>query len=107
MSLDPRNLSFGALAAENDIHRGLRDYFIESSSYQRLRDGERIVALGNRGSGKTAIFKIIAAHLREHRRPVIELAPEDFSYELLSRTMTPQERGAWAKQGAYAAAWKH
>ncbi len=107
MKLDPRELSFGALAAENDIQRGLKDYFVESPSYQRLRDGERIVALGNRGSGKTAIFKMLAARLREHRRAVIELAPEDFSYELLSRTMTPEDRGAWAKQGAYAAAWKY
>ncbi|MGE0453496.1 MAG: hypothetical protein AB7O37_00020 [Vicinamibacteria bacterium] len=110
MILDPTRLSFGALAAENDIQRGLKDYFIESPSYQRLRDGERIVALGNRGSGKTAIFKMIADHLRGHRTKkarVIELAPEDFSYELLSRTMTPEDRGAWAKQGAYAAAWKY
>ncbi len=106
MAFDPTRLSFGALAAENDIQVGLKEYFVESPSYQRLRSGNRIVALGNRGSGKTAIFKILATHLREHRKPVLELAPEDFSYELLTRTMTREEQGAWAKQGAYAAAWK-
>jgi hypothetical protein len=38
---------------------------------------------------------------------VIELSPEDYSYELFSSTMTPESSGAWAKLGAYAVAWKY
>ena len=38
---------------------------------------------------------------------VIELAPDDYSYEMLRRTMQSEEEGSWAKYGAYAAAWKY
>ena len=38
---------------------------------------------------------------------MIELSPEDYSYELLTQTMASQARGSWAKHGAYAAAWKY
>ncbi|TDD90740.1 hypothetical protein E1293_02955 [Actinomadura darangshiensis] len=38
---------------------------------------------------------------------VIELSPDDYSYELLSSTMEAENAGSWAKQGAYAAAWKY
>ena len=51
-------IDFGALAAERDS--ALRTYFVESDSFMRLRDGHRAVVLGNRGSGKSAIFKMIA-----------------------------------------------
>lgn len=37
---------------------------------------------------------------------VIPLSPDDYSYELLQQSMLAEERGSWAKQGAYAAAWK-
>ena len=50
---------------------------------------------------------MIAEHERGKRSFVIELAPEDYSYELLSQTLLPEMKGSWAKQGAYAAAWKH
>ena len=36
----------------------------------------------------------------------MELAPEDYSYELLQQSLLTEERGSWKKQGAYAAAWK-
>lgn len=103
--LNLERLDFGALAAERD--KGLQDYFIESESYRRILDGDRSVILGNRGSGKTAIFKMVAEAERSRGARVVELAPEDYSYELLNQTMEAQSRGSWAKQGAYAAAWKY
>lgn len=105
--LDPKSLKFGALAAERDIAEGLKHYFLESEAFKALRDGKKTVALGNRGSGKSAIFKMIAEYERSRSSVVIELTPEDYSYELLAKTMLPEERGSWAKQGAYLAAWKH
>jgi hypothetical protein len=107
VNIDPRAVNFGALAAERDVSEGLAQYFVQSESFRRLRDGKKSVALGNRGAGKTAIFKMIAEYERTRRSFVIELAPEDYSYELLSQTLVPEVKGAWAKQGAYAAAWKH
>ena len=106
MTLSPQELSFGALAAERETE-ALRTYFVESDAFRNLRDGKRSVALGNRGSGKSAIFKMIADSERAKNATVIELTPEDYSYELLSRAMLPEHRGAWAKHGAYAAAWKY
>lgn len=105
VSIDLRSLSFGALAAERDD--ALRDYFVESESFKRLRDGTRTVVLGNRGSGKTAIFRMIAEEARAKHAIVIPLAPEDYSYELLQRTLAAEKAGAWAKHGAYSAAWKY
>jgi hypothetical protein len=99
------HIDFGALAAERDS--ALRTYFVESASFFRLRDGERRVVLGNRGSGKSAIFKMIADQARSNKSLVIELTPEDYSYELLKQTVVRENEGAWAKQGAYAAAWKY
>ena len=99
------DINFGALAAERD--EGLQNYFVESESYRRLRDGERSVVLGNRGSGKSAIFRMIASHEQQKHSVVIQLAPEDYSYELLQQTLAAENAGAWAKQGAYAAAWKY
>lgn len=104
--VDPARLSFGELAAERDVDAGLREYFLESESFRRLVEHEKSVALGNRGAGKSAIFKMIAERERHQGSAVIELAPDDYSYELLSETMLPEDKGAWAKQGAYAAAWK-
>lgn len=38
---------------------------------------------------------------------VLELAPEDYSYEMLSQAMAAESAGSWAKLGAYAVAWKY
>lgn len=100
------NLNFGAPAAERDISRGLRDYFVESETFRRVEGRQKFIILGNRGSGKSAIFQIVAERERARGTLVIDLAPEDYSYEMLSSVMKQEKQGSWAKQGAYAAAWK-
>lgn len=105
--IDLKSLTFGALAAEREDVTALESYFVESESFRRLRDGQKTVALGNRGSGKSAIFRMIANHERRRGASVIEMAPEDYSYELLSETMAKESEGSWKKHGAYAAAWKY
>jgi hypothetical protein len=110
LSLPPkvmRGLDFGAPAAERDMGRGLEKYFVESAAFDRVRSGAKTIILGNRGSGKSAIFKVLASRERAAGSHVIELAPEDYSYELLSATMATADAGSWAKHGAYAAAWKY
>jgi hypothetical protein len=106
----PNSLSmvdFGAPAAERDIERGLEEYFVESEAYNRVRSGAKRILIGGRGIGKSAIFQILARRERDAGSFVIELAPEDYSYELLTQTMASQSGGSWAKHGAYAAAWKY
>lgn len=102
-----RSLDFGAPAAERDIGCGLATYFVESAAYQRVRTGAKTIILGNRGSGKSAIFKVLAVREQSAGSHVIELSPEDYSYELLGSTMAAASAGSWAKHGAYAAAWKY
>ena len=105
--MDLKRLDFGAPAAERDFTHGLKRYFLESASYQRFQEGGKTVLIGNRGAGKSAIFKMLAENYKMRGAYVIELTPEDYSYEMLSRTLTKEAQGAWAKHGAYAAAWKY
>jgi hypothetical protein len=110
VSLPQESLSkvdFGAPAAERDIEQGLDDYFVESEAYSRVKAGAKRILIGGRGIGKSALFQVLARREREHGSYVIELSPEDYSYELLTQTMASQDRGSWAKRGAYAAAWKY
>ena len=107
MQIDLRRLSFGAPAAERDVDVGLYTYFVESENYQRLLRRDQTIVIGNRGAGKSALFKILAQRLRSAGATVIELSPENYSYELLSTALKREKEGAWAKQGAFAAAWKY
>lgn len=90
-------VDFGAPAAERDIERGLAGYFVESEAYNRVRTGAKRILIGGRGIGKSAIFQILARREREAGSFVIELTPEDYSYELLTQTMASQSGGSWAK----------
>ena len=101
-----RSVTFGAPAAERDINQGLSDYFVESAAFSRVQAGSKKIVLGNRGTGKSAIFKVVAERHRAASGIVIELAPEDYSYEMLSDVMARESEGSWAKMGAYAVAWK-
>jgi hypothetical protein len=106
--VDLAGLDLGAPAAERDILKGLEHYFVESEAFRRVSNRSKTIILGNRGSGKSAIFQMLAARAR--RAPhthVVELAPEDYSYELLRSTMIAESAGSWAKLGAYAVAWKY
>jgi hypothetical protein len=106
----PRPLSkvdFGAPAAERDIERGLDEYFVESEAYRRVKAGTKRILIGGRGIGKSALFQVLGRRERDAGSYVIELSPEDYSYELLTQTMASEARGSWAKHGAYAAAWKY
>jgi hypothetical protein len=100
-------VDFGAPAAERDIERGLDEYFVESEAYHRVKAGTKRILIGGRGIGKSALFQVLARREREAGSYVIELSPEDYSYELLTQTMASEARGSWAKHGAYAAAWKY
>lgn len=107
MVVNLHELSFGAPAAEREIDKGLVEYFVESEAYRRIASGEKTVLLGNRGAGKSAIFKVLASRERSRGAVVLELSPEDYSYEILSESLRKESEGSWAKQGAFASAWKY
>jgi hypothetical protein len=102
------HVNLGAPAAERDIQRGLVEYFVESEAYKRVAGRDKTIIIGNRGVGKSAIFQILAANAKSQKSAlVIELAPEDYSYELLRESMLTEREGSWMKHGAYAVAWKY
>lgn len=98
-------VDFGVPAAERE--QSLDRMFVELDVYQRVCSGQTRVILGNRGVGKSAILKMLARRARARQSQVIELIPEDYSYEILQSTTVRESEGAYAKQGAYAAAWKY
>lgn len=100
-----QDLTFGLPAAERD--KDLLACFVESDSYNRVANKGHNVILGNRGTGKSAIFKKIAEDWRKNKDIVISLAPEEFSYEMMGRILEAEAKGAWAKHGAYSVAWKY
>jgi hypothetical protein len=102
-----QNVNFGKLAAENEIEKGLKEYFIETGAFNRLKDKSKSILLGNRGSGKSAIIKMLAEYYKIHNTLVVELTPEDYSYEMLNKSMLSEKDGSWAKLGAYTASWKY
>lgn len=102
-----QELNFGKPAAERDLHAGLMEYFHETESYKRISKGDKTVLLGNRGSGKSAIFKVLGEQLKKEGKTVIEILPEDYSYEMLDDAILKEKEGNWIKQGSYAAAWKY
>jgi tRNA U34 5-carboxymethylaminomethyl modifying GTPase MnmE/TrmE len=62
-------LDFGTPSAERDISRGLEKCFVESPAYQRVRTGAKTILMGNRGAGKSAIFKVLAKRSRAPTPP--------------------------------------
>jgi hypothetical protein len=53
------------------------------------------------------LFRKLKQEEEKEGNLVISLAPEEFSYEILSKIMLKEHVGSWAKYGAYAAAWKY
>lgn len=107
VSVDVSEIDLGAPAAERDVLKGLEHYFLRSEAFKNMASKKKTVVLGNRGSGKSAIFQMLAADARKRKSIAIELAPEDYSYELLRTALAAESEGAWAKLGAYAVAWKY
>lgn len=103
---DFSKLTFGAPAAERDMGFGLAEYFVESDAFTRLANREKTILIGNRGTGKSAIFKILAERVKVSGSLVLELNPDNYSYEMLSTILKSEREGAWAKHGAFASAWK-
>src|SRR5688572_8847919 len=105
MALDLAHMKFGAPAAERDI--GLTDYFVESEAFHGLATRSKTIVLGNRGTGKSAIFKILAERAKKSGTIVLDLNPENYSYEMLSTVLRSESEGSWAKHGAFSSAWKY
>ena len=75
------DLSLGDPTAENEIQT-LESYFVPTAQYDSALRGEVDVAVGRKGSGKTALFSQVRSRMQKDRENiVIDLKPE--SYQLI------------------------
>ncbi len=73
-----QRLNLGSSAAENEFTE-LGEYFVETDIFRRALRGEARVALGRKGSGKTALFSQVRDKKRADRKNVIlDLRPEGY-----------------------------
>ncbi len=89
-------LDFGRLDAENDDN--LPDYFLDTGTVDLVKRGKKLI-IGRKGSGKTALFKILA---RDLDAAVVELDLDHYVWEFhrgFAETGLEAER-------AYTASWK-
>ena len=104
--LDRTRLRLGADSAEKDVEVGLMDYFCQNDAYAQVVGGHKTIIVGNRGVGKSAIFKYLAQNDRNKATTVIELSPEDYSYEILSGVLKKEHEAFFAKQSSYSVSWQ-
>lgn len=104
--MDIKSLNLGADSAEKDIHIGLTKYFLANQTFEGIKSGKKTILVGNRGAGKSAIFKIAAVQEKDSNSFILELSPDEYSYEILKSTLRSEQEGAWHKQSAYAVAWQ-
>lgn len=107
MPLDIHQLNLGSDSAERDITVGLADYFYQNSTFHKFSHSNKTILVGNRGAGKSAIFKYMAAAEARKGNLIIELSPEEYSYELLSEYLRSEKEGSWGKQSSYSVAWQY
>lgn len=105
--MELKNIKLGADTAEKDIHIGLMDYFYQNEAYRNLLKSSKHIIVGNRGVGKSAIFKYLSVKEKRSGAIILELSPEDYSYEILQQALLSEGGKAWGKQSAYGVAWQY
>jgi hypothetical protein len=69
-------IDLGSPAAENEMTR-LENYYVNTDEYKQVLSGSARLAVGRKGSGKTALFFQARDYLRnDKRRIVIDLKPD-------------------------------
>jgi hypothetical protein len=72
------SVSLGAVAAENEIST-LSDYYVDTDQHRRAIGGTVRLAVGRKGSGKTALFFQVRDALRKKSRLVVlDLKPDGY-----------------------------
>jgi len=95
---------FGADAAEDDPN--LSSYFLQTSTWQKVLAGHTLVVLGRKGSGKSAIFKMLAESHAQNL-VVIPVTPRLFALDILNEFRTKYPSSPFNQEIAYATAWRY
>lgn len=89
--------SFGEVAAEDD---DVLEYFLETGAVEQVLSGKKLLVLGRKGSGKTALVRhFTEVHNKEHGRPLsLRNYPWTSHQQLVDQGASPAE--------AYVASWR-
>lgn len=97
-------LIFGADAAEDDPN--LSNYFMETSTWKKVVNGNALLVLGRKGSGKSAIFKMLSENVKTNLE-VILVTPRLFALDILNDFNTRYPNSPFNKEIAYTTAWRY
>jgi energy-coupling factor transporter ATP-binding protein EcfA2 len=97
---DLKKINLGKDEAEQDER--LKEYFLKTESYEKIRNGEKTIVLGRKGSGKSAIFTLLEEEYSNKGDIVIQITPDQYSWGALKDY---QEQGILPEQ-AHTNAWK-
>lgn len=103
--MDIKKVSFGADTAEADISLGLPKYFEPTEAYRSFSSGKKYLLVGNRGVGKSAIFKRMQSEDLPKGTGIIDVTPDKCSYEQFLASKDVASLGK-ATVGAFQAGWK-
>ena len=93
-------IDLGKDEAEQD--QRLREYFLKTANYLNAQSGQKTIVIGRKGSGKSAIFKLLQDELKEGGAIVIPITPDQYSWSALKDY---EEKGILPEQ-AHTNAWK-
>jgi hypothetical protein len=71
LATELKGLGVGEYIAENEAGRLVEDYFVETSAYREALNGNQVVFVGRKGSGKTANLLKLASELGKNRRHLV------------------------------------
>ena len=98
LAAELRSLKVGEYLAENEITNLIEDYFVETTAYTEALQGNNIIFVGRKGSGKTAnLFKLENNLSNDPRNLVCVIKPIAYELEgiveLLRRYNERDEKG--------------
>ena len=99
-------IDMGDIAAENEI-QALTDYFVKTPQFQTVRQGHGRIAIGRKGSGKSALFFGIRSQVFNRKEfLVIDLKPEGHQFSKL-RDMLLIRLGKGLQEHTLTAFWHY
>jgi hypothetical protein len=99
-------LDLGNPAAENEI-RTLASYYVDTDEFQKVQAGSVRLAVGRKGSGKTALFFRLRDNVRRHKQNIVlDLRPEGHQLKRLKFLVLDQLQDA-VKEHVATAFWEY
>lgn len=103
-TLNLYKLHFGSDDAELDEKRGFLDkVFLKTSIYHRVREYNRELVIGRKGSGKSAIWLMLRKALLEEKHSVIAITPQSLSAQKIEKLRTD----SISQNEPYILSWKY